>query len=113
MLISGERSPITLALLRGLKRGLIAFSDSPVHRGPFHPFLSDIQKRLDAAENGVLPHASEITDLFESATYQIGAEGGTGLLLVVDELGKFLEYAAQNPVHGRSVCVTESRRICC
>ena len=99
VLISGERSPITLALLRGLKRGLIAFSDSPVHRGPFHPLLSDIQKRLDAAENGVLPHASEITDLFESATYQIGAEGGTGLLLVVDELGKFLEYAAQNPVH--------------
>ena len=99
VLISGERSPITLALLRGLKRGLIAFSDSPVHRGPFHPLLSDIQKRLDAAENGVLPHASEITDLFESATGQIRTEGGTGLLLVVDELGKFLEYAAQNPVH--------------
>ena len=100
VLISGERSPITLALLRGLKRGLIAFSDSPVHRGPFHPLLSDIQKRLDAAENGVLPHASEITDLFESATGQIRTEGGTGLLLVVDELGKFLEYAAQNPAHG-------------
>ena len=100
VLISGERSPITLALLRGLKRGLIAFSDSPVHRGPFHPLLSDIQKRLDAAENGVLPHASEITDLFESATGQIRTEGGTGLLLVVDELGKFLEYAAQNPAQG-------------
>ena len=104
VLISGERSPITLALLRGLKRGLIAFSDSPVGcsaipRASFRPLLLDIQKRLDAAENGVLPHASEITDLFESATYQIGAEGGTGLLLVVDELGKFLEYAAQNPVH--------------
>ena len=104
VLISGERSPITLALLRGLERGLIAFSDSPVGcnaipRASFHPLLLDIQKRLDAAENGVLPHASEITDLFESATYQIGAEGGTGLLLVVDELGKFLEYAAQNPVH--------------
>ena len=105
VLISGERSPITLALLRGLKRGLIAFSDSPVGcsvipRASFRPLLLDIQKRLDAAENGVLPHASEITDLFESATYQIGAEGGTGLLLVVDELGKFLEYAAQNPEHG-------------
>ena len=104
VLISGERSPITLALLRGLKRGLIAFSDSPVGcsvipRASFRPLLLDIQKRLDAAENGVLPHASEITDLFESATYQIGAEGGTGLLLVVDELGKFLEYAAQNPAH--------------
>ena len=105
VLISGERSPITLALLRGLKRGLIAFSDSPVgcsviHRGAFHPLLSDIQRRLDAAENGTLPHASEITNLFESATGQIGAEGGAGLLLVVDELGKFLEYAAQNPAHG-------------
>ena len=104
VLISGERSPITLALLRGLKRGLIAFSDSPVGcsaipRASFRPLLSDIQKRLDAAENGVLPHASEITDLFESATHQVGVEGGTGLLLVIDELGKFLEYAAQNPVH--------------
>ena len=104
VLISGERSPITLALLRGLKRGLIAFSDSPVGcsaipRASFRPLLLDIQKRLDAAENGVLPHASEITDLFESATHQIGAAGGTGLLLVVDELGKFLEYAAQNPAH--------------
>ena len=105
VLISGERSPITLALLRGLKRGLIAFSDSPVGcsaipRASFRPLLLDIQKRLEAAENGVLPHASEITDLFESATHQIGAEGGTGLLLVVDELGKFLEYAAQNPADG-------------
>ena len=71
-----------------------------IPRASFHPLLLDIQKRLDAAENGVLPHASEITDLFESATHQIGAEGGTGLLLVVDELGKFLEYAAQNPAHG-------------
>ena len=49
---------------------------------------------------GTLPHASEITDLFESATRQIGTEGGAGLLLIVDELGKFLEYAAQNPEHG-------------
>ena len=104
VLISGERSPITLALLRGLERGLTTFSDSRVggsaiQHGSFRPLLLDIQKRLDASENGIFPHASEITDLFESATYQIGAEGGTGLLLVVDELGKFLEYAAQNPVH--------------
>ena len=105
VLISGERSPITLALLRGLERGLIAFSDSSVHHSAiqptsFRPLLSDIQKRLEAAKSGALPHASEITDLFESTTYQVGAAGGTGLLLVVDELGKFLEYAAQNPAHG-------------
>ena len=105
VLISGERSPITLALLRGLERGLTTFSDSRVggsaiHRASFRPLFLDIQKRLDAAENGIFPHASEITGLFESATYQIGETSGTGLLLVVDELGKFLEYAAQNPAHG-------------
>ena len=105
VLISGERSPITLALLRGLERGLIAFSDSlvgdsAIQRTSFHPLILDIQKQLDAAENGIIPRASEITGLFESATDQIRTEGGTGLLLVVDELGKFLEYAAQNPAHG-------------
>ena len=105
VLISGERSPISLALLRGLERGLTAFSDSPVRRGviqstSFQPLLLDIQKRLKAAENGNFPHASEITDLFESATDQIGMEGGAGLLLVVDELGKFLEYAAHDPEYG-------------
>ena len=30
----------------------------------------------------------------------MGAEGGAGLLLVIDELGKFLEYAAQDPAYG-------------
>ena len=69
VLISGERSPITLALLRGLERGLTTFSDSRVggsaiHRASFRPLFLDIQKRLDAAENGIFPHASEITDLF-------------------------------------------------
>ena len=105
VLISGERAPITIALLRGVERGLTAFRGSLIrggtaHHTSFQPLLLDIQKQLDAAENGTLPHASEITDLFESATRQIGEEGGAGLLLVVDELGKFLEYAAQNPAHG-------------
>ena len=103
VLVSGERAPITLALLRGLERGLTTFSGSrggTVHHTSFHSILLDIQKQLEAAENGTPPHASEITNLFESATRQIGEEGGAGLLLVVDELGKFLEYAAQNPAHG-------------
>ena len=105
VLISGERSPISLALLRELERGLTAFSNSlvrgsAIHPTSFQPLLSDVQNRLAAAENGNLPRASEITDLFESATGQIGAEGGAGLLLVIDELGKFLEYAAHDPEYG-------------
>ena len=100
VLISGERSSITLALLRGLDHSLTVFSDSLARRTSFRPLLSDIQKRLKAAENGNPPHASEITELFESATHQIRTEGGAGLLLVVDELGKFLEYAAHDPEYG-------------
>ena len=122
MLISGERSAISLALLRGLQRGLTAFSSLPIRRDAIqstflHPLLLDIQKRLEAAENGTLPHASEITDLFESATHQIRREGGAGLLLVVDELGKFLEYAAHDPEYGDlfvlqslSECATRSQQ---
>ena len=96
VLISGERAPITLALLRGLARSLTAFRDI----APSSQLLGELKKRLKVAENGVFPHASEITNLFESATHEIGSNGGAGLLLVVDELGKFLEYASQNPAHG-------------
>jgi hypothetical protein len=96
VLISGERAPITLALLRGLTRSLTAFSDI----APLGQLLEELEKQLKGAENGGLPRASEITHLFESATHEIGSNGGAGLLLVVDELGKFLEYAAQNPAHG-------------
>ena len=94
VLISGERAPITLALLRGLARSL--------SRGGVTPplLLGELERRLKGAENGELPRASEVTHFFESATHELGSNGGAGLLLVVDELGKFLEYAAQNPAHG-------------
>ena len=58
------------------------------------------QKLLETAEQGTLPSASEITTLFESATNVICESGGSGLLVVVDELGKFLEYATQQPAQG-------------
>ena len=95
VLISGERAPITLALLRGLEHGLKTFgisSSSALQR--------KIRNLLKTAANGTPPHASEITGLFESAARAIEKNGGVGLLLVIDELGKFLEYAAHSPVHG-------------
>ena len=92
VLISGERAPLPIALLRGLEQGLKTSG-----------FLSlgslqqKIRKLLKIAANDMPPQASEITDLFELATNTIGENGGQGLLLVIDELGKFLEYAAQDP----------------
>ena len=97
VLISGERAPITLALLRGLAGGLAEFGSSG---SELFPLISDIEKLLESADDGASLAASTITDFFEAATRQIGEEGGAGLILVVDELGKFLEYAAQHPSQG-------------
>ena len=96
VLISGERAPLSRVLLHGLKRGLTASN------GVMHPvsLLQELENMLETAEKGTPPAASEITALFETATHQIHESGGTGLLLVVDELGKFLEYATQHPEQG-------------
>ena len=94
VLISGERAPLSIALLRGLEHGLKNFGISSSTS-----FQRKIRKLLNTEANGT-PRASEITALFESATHVIKKSGGQGLLLVIDELGKFLEYAAQHPTEG-------------
>ena len=93
VLISGERAPITRSLLQGLEHGLNTFGISSRHS-----LRKDIQELLNTEANGKLPQATEITKLFEDATRAIKKKNGYGLLLVIDELGKFLEYAAQHPV---------------
>ena len=95
VLISGERAPLPIALLRGLEQGLKAADFLSVGS-----LQRQIRKLLRTAANGTPPQASEITDLFELATSIIAENGGQGLLLVIDELGKFIEYAAQDPVRG-------------
>ena len=95
VLISGERAPLPTVLLRGLEQGLKTFgisSSSSLRR--------NIKKLLKTETVDKTPPASEITALFESATRAIRKNGGTGLLLIIDELGKFLEYAAQSPEKG-------------
>ena len=96
VLISGERAPLSLGLLQGLERGLTSVNGTLSTK----PLLQELKNQLKTAEEGTLPTASEITDLFEAATHHICASGGTGLLLIVDELGKFLEYATQHPAQG-------------
>ena len=96
VLISGERAPLSLSLLRGLVHGLTA-SNGTISSASL---IEGSQNLLETAEKGTLPSASEITALFESATRAICESGGSGLLVVVDELGKFLEYATQQPAQG-------------
>lgn len=96
ILISGERAPLSLALLRSLDRGLSnsngSYSSIPIQQ--------ELKGLLDTTNSESLPTASDVTHLYESATHQICDSGGSGLLLVIDELGKFLEFAAQHPSQG-------------
>ena len=100
VLISGERASLSLGLLQGLERGLISVHELRSGNRSYRRLLADLRKPIERAEGGTLPTASEITDLFEAATHHICASGGAGLLLIVDELGKFLEYATQHPAQG-------------
>ena len=63
VLISGERAPITRALLQGLEHGLKTFGISSRHT-----LRKDIQELLKMEANGKPPQATEITTLFESST---------------------------------------------
>ncbi len=96
VLISGERAPLSLALLRGLDRGITTSNGTQISIS----LRQELDNLLETVENDSLPSASEVTRLFELATHEICDAGGSGMLLVVDELGKFLEYATQHPTQG-------------
>ena len=93
IVITGSREPLQLAVLRGL---LAALGRLPKRRG------SQVMTRLDEvlaqAVAGKQPSAQAITDLF-AASLQAACSTGEvgGFFLVLDELGKFLEYAAAHP----------------
>ncbi len=96
VLITGERAPLSLALLRSLDRGLTNSNGTNISIS----LQQELKALLETANNDSLPTASDVTHLYESATNQICDSGGSGLLLIIDELGKFLEFAAQNPSQG-------------
>src|SRR5689334_14618384 len=93
---SGERfrEPINKALLRGLESAIEHFwpSSRPL-------LLVQVRNLLAAIEAGEFVPGRSIVDLFEAMAHQVGSSRmpGTGLLVVIDELGKLLEYAAAHP----------------
>ena len=93
VLISGERSPLALALLRGLSRALTTSNGNHVSSS----LQQEVTDLLETAENDSSLSVSDVTHLYELATLQVCENGGSGLLLIIDEFGKFLEYASQNP----------------
>ena len=63
--------------------------------------LTSIKRYLNGSSPSLSRCAtSDVVGCFEEAVRTISATTGAGLLLIVDEAGKALEYAAQQPTRG-------------
>ena len=98
-LLTAERAPLDTLLLNSLRstvEGIWA-----TQRGAKPRVLATLKRLL----NGSAPApsrcaTSDVVGCFEEAVQTIGNKTGAGLLLIVDEAGKALEYAAQHPTLG-------------
>ena len=84
--VVGSRAPLAAALVSGLR-------DALQTQAP------DVARTLKGAVSDN-PTPREVADLYERAAQLATKHGWGGLLLLVDELGKFLEYAALHPKDG-------------
>lgn len=89
VLVSGSRGSLESALAEALLRAV----------RPFKP-QRQLVSRLEEAQAEGGDRTSKLVGLFEESLSFVTRQGGTGIFLVIDELGKFLEYAAGRPDDG-------------
>jgi hypothetical protein len=92
VLITGSREPIAFALMRGLQEAI----EQRITKGKKLKVQAEIRAVLAKQEKAVTDR--EALDLVIRANSELIASGyANGLLVILDELGKFLEYAALHP----------------
>ncbi len=98
-LLTAERAPLDTLLLRSLCSTVEAiWADQ---RGAKPRVLKTIRRLLNGSAPALSRCAtSDVVGCFEEAVETIGDKKGAGLLLIVDEAGKALEFAAQQPTRG-------------
>jgi hypothetical protein len=94
VLVTGSRQPLDKALASSLAASLRAVAQRG--RPP------QVVERLERLAEQPGPGGTAIVGLFEEANKYLERFGNeaAGILLIVDELGKFLEYGATNPEQG-------------
>jgi len=96
--IVGHREPLALAVLRGLAKTFSANSISGHEFATLADWLNSLCQRIEWGEH--LPTAILSEAVERAAQTARSSKQYLGLLIVLDELGKLLEYAALNPAHG-------------
>lgn len=91
ILVTGSREPISVAIIRALK---VAVGGTKSRRTP--PTLRHATRALKRAEPADRDRFA-IEMLEQTARFVSTTKNGKGVLLVLDELGKSLEFATQNP----------------
>lgn len=95
VLVSGSRQALIPALLDGISRAVRLFFGSKAKGRAYVEEAEAIAKK-----RGRGPSEEAVCDLLQRLAADASAGGGLGLLLLVDEFGKFLEHAAANPAQG-------------
>ena len=98
-LLTAERAPLDVLLFRALKTTLDRVWKTRIGRKP--KVLRTVSGYLNGSAPSVARCAtSEVVRCFEAAARSVADATDAGLLLIVDEAGKALEYAAQEPRRG-------------
>ena len=99
IVLTGERASLDLLLVRALKRALeMQWSARRGVRPAVFGDVTRLAERLEAGKGGCM--TSDVLRCFERALSAVEATFGAGLLLIADEAGKILEYAAERPNRG-------------
>ena len=98
-LLTAERAPLDTLLLKSLRSTVETIWAN--QRGAKPRVLRTIKGLLNGSAPAISRCAtSDVVGCFEEAVQTIGDTKGAGLLLIVDEAGKALEFAAQQPTRG-------------
>lgn len=91
VLVTGAREPLVSAIARGIDRTLKRWHA----QDRSDQTLEDLRNRATAV--AITGDPSQLVDLLDCLRNCIPRSGRSGILLVLDELGKFLEYASLHP----------------
>ncbi|WP_165225777.1 hypothetical protein [Aquisphaera insulae] len=96
ILATGSRQPLDKAIASALVRVLRSIA---ANKGGKKPHLIG---KLEHIANSSEPTGESIATLFDEANEYVGRsdENVSGVLLIIDELGKFLEYGSSHPDRG-------------
>ncbi len=93
ILVTGSHEPLAVSLLSALRRHLL----TTCGRGRPPVVIERIDVQLKESLTRPVPDRAVVQLLSEACSHVVGTAKGSGVLLLLDELGKFLEYGALHP----------------